>query len=198
MRRRRKRRPGATTRRRRAPEPPSVIAWGCVVLAVDTAARSGWAVAAGDKLLAFGEADTLDAAALADIVGWALRQAARRSQHCVLVLEEPWGGTLSTVVALGQARERWQNAWRAAWQPKQRCVCVKPQVWRGPVLGRYYVRAPREETREQEQLVAAAIAGEPTRADESPAICIARWAAHAGKVGRAIGKRAAGSGRRVA
>jgi hypothetical protein len=193
----RRRRPGQK-RAKKPVVPAAVIAWRCVVLAIDTAARSGWAVAAEDKLLAFGEADTLDDEALAEITRWATARAAKLGMPCVLVLEAPWGGPVTTVLALGQARERWLHAWRQGGQSRKRVVSVRPATWRGPVLGRYYVSAPRDVVREQEQLVASAMAGETARADEAPAICIAHWGAHARQVGAVMGKRAAVSGRRVA
>ena len=55
-------RPGRR-RAKRARLPASVVPLRCLVLAVDTAARSGWAAVAGrDEYLAFGEADTGDGA----------------------------------------------------------------------------------------------------------------------------------------
>jgi hypothetical protein len=106
------------------------------------------------------------------------------------VLEAPWGGSVAVVAALGAARERWLRAWRDAGQAGGRVVKVTPSVWRGPVLGRQWVSAPREEVRPQEQLVARAIAGRAVGEDEAPAILIAKWGSHAAQVGRAIGKRA--------
>lgn len=167
--------------------------WLAAVLAVDTAAWSGWAVRVCGQQREFGEADTLDAAALERIVRWAVRLAAIADVPLVLVLEAPWGGAAHIVAALGAARERWLRAWRDAEQAGARVVLVKPGRWRGPVLGRRYVSAPREETRAREQLVAGGMVGCEVGSDEAPAILIGYWASHAAEVGRVIGKRAAGA-----
>jgi hypothetical protein len=52
------------------------------------------------------------------------------------------------------------------------------------------VSAPRAEVRAHEQEVARGLAGRVVGEDEAPAILIARWGAHAARVGKAIGKRA--------
>lgn len=170
-------------RARRKREAASAVPLRCVVLAVDTAANSGWAVCAGrDEYLAFGEADTLDAAALAYIVQWAAASAASVGVPLVLALEAPFGGPVAMLLGLGAARERWLVAWRGGGQPRARVVFVQPAEWRAPVLGKRWARAPRAEVRAHEQATAASIVGERTRADESAAILIARWGLRAAKV----------------
>jgi hypothetical protein len=180
----------ATARTRSRTEAPAPKPWLCVVLGVDTACTSGWCICVSGRRVDSGELDTLDPAELGRVVQWAVDLGAVGSLPVCLVLEAPWGGTVATLVGLGAARERWQRAWRDAGQATGRVVRVKPSTWRAPVLGGHYVSAPRDETREQEQLVARAIVGRVVGADEAAAILIARWAAHAAPVGRAIGKRA--------
>lgn len=184
--------PGGRTsrpRRRRAARKraaASAVPLRCVVLAVDTAARSGWAVLAGqDDYLAWGEADTLDPEALTYIVRWAAGQAQGRQLPLVLVLEQPWGGPMPVVLALGGARERWLCAWRGAGFAG-RVVSVQPAVWRAPVLGRGWARAPRGDVRAHEQGVAAMLVGERCRGDEAAAILIAKWAMRAAAVARVL------------
>jgi len=180
----------ATARQRGAVEAPAPMPWHCVVLAVDTAALSGWSVRVAGRQAEFGEVDTLDAAAVSHIVRWSIRKAERVGMPLVLVLEAPWGGKPWVLVALGQARERWLCAWRQAEQPKAKVVRVKPNVWRGPVLGRQFANAKRAVVREQEQLIASAMVGEPVGGDEAAALLIGRWAERAAKVGEVIGKQA--------
>jgi len=172
--------------KRRLP-PPSAVPLRCVVLAVDTAARSGWAaIADRDRYLGFGEADTLDVPALRYIVDWAECNAVVRGVPLVLVLEAPWGGNIAMLMGLGAARERWLAAWRFLDMPQHRVVYVQPSEWRAKVLGARWARAPREEVRPHEQLVAAATVGERVRGDEAPAILIAKWGLRAAKVERAM------------
>ena len=179
-------RPGRRRAKRR-PLAASVATLRCLVLAIDTAARSGWAAALGqDEYLAFGEADTLDRESLGEIVRWSVCQAAARNLPLVLVLEAPFGGRLTTVMALGAARERWLCAWREASQPLRQVVSVQPAEWRARVLGRGWARAPRGDVRAHEQGVAAALVGERVRGDEAAAILIARWALRAARVAEVL------------
>jgi hypothetical protein len=166
----------------------SAVPLRCFVLAVDTAGRSGWAaLAAGsDDYLGWGEVDTLDREAVAYIVRWAGAHADARGLPLVLVLEAPFGGNIAMLIGLGAARERWLSAAREYGLPQRRCVFVQPSEWRSPVLGRRWARAPREEVRPHEQLIASAIVGEPVRGDEAAAILIAKWGLRAAKVAAAL------------
>lgn len=186
-------RPG---RRRAARAQPaaSAVAWRCMVLAVDTAARSGWTVVLGGASQTewpwcYGEADTLDAGSLAHIVRWSVCHAAARGVPLVLVLEAPFGGPMRTLLALGAARERWLVAWREAVQPRSRVVTVQPAEWRARVLGPRWAKAPRAEVRAHEQVTAGAMVGERVRGDEAAAILIGTWALRAAKVGAVLPRR---------
>jgi hypothetical protein len=180
----------ATARRSRHIEAPAPKPWLCVVLGIDTARRSGWALSCKGAHVDSGEVDTLDEPIIDLIVANAIDYAAAMKLPVVLVLEAPYGGTVNTIAALGVARERWLRAWRNAEQSLARVVKVQPGQWRGPVLGARWTSAPREEVRSHEQMTAAAFVGHPVGEDEAPAIHIARWGSHAARVGHAIGKRA--------
>lgn len=180
----------ATATRSRFREAPTPKPWLAVVLAIDTARRSGWALGQCGKLVRAGEVDTLDEAIVDQIVANAVELAASVSLPCVLVLESAFGGSVDVVSALGVARERWLRAWRGADQALGRVVKVQPSSWRAPVLGSSSIGLPREQVRELEQRSATVIAGYPVGPDEAAAILIARWGAHAALVGKAIGKRA--------
>jgi len=167
---------------------PSAAPSRCVVLAVDTATRSGWAALThgSDAYLGFGEADTLDRAALSDIVRWAAAHARCQRVPVVLVLESPFGGPVATLLGLGAARERWLAAWREYGLPARQVVSVVPSEWRARVLSPGWARAGRAAVRAQEQAVAGATVGELVRGDEAAAILIARWAMRAAKVARVL------------
>jgi hypothetical protein len=187
----------AMSQRYRRVEAPAPRPWQCVILAVDTARQSGWASYVRGRLQRFGEVDTLDAGKLAVLASQAVTLGAEQELPVVLVLETPFGGSVGVVSALGQARERWLVAWHGARQSRGRVVLVLPGVWRGPVLGRHAVRLERELVRQLELQTASALVLEQQGKqwlslghDEAAAILIGRWAAHAGAVGRVIGKRA--------
>lgn len=173
------------------------IAWRCVVLAVDTATRSGWAVRAGDRLVASGEAHTPDAGELDAIV----HEAMGYSGPVVLVLERAWGNRTNTLLALGAARERWVAAWRRAGLPERRVVPVYPATWRAKVLGGGAHAMARDDVR---PLELASATGEviglrgvsrgtvpppELGPDEAAAILISRWACRAPQVGAVLSKR---------
>lgn len=178
----------ATASQRRDVEAPSPVPWAAVVLAVDTARTSGWAITSCGSRVGSGEVDTEDSAEVERVVEWAVTSAG--DFPVVLVLEKAWGGNVNIVSALGAARERWLRPWRDAGQARGRVVLVNPATWRSAVLGGYWVSAKRENVRVHEQLVARHVKGSPAGPDEAAAILIARWASHAAVVGKAVGKRA--------
>lgn len=171
-------------------EAPAPKPWLAAVLAIDTAGLSGWSVRVAGQQHEFGEVDTTDANAVLEIVQWAMKRAAHAEMPLVLVLEQPWGGTVTTVAGLGGAHERWKRAWRDCQQAEARIVKVHVSEWRAVVLGGHWVSAPRDEVRPHEQFTAAVMVGQEVGPDEAPAILIGHWASMAAKVGRAIGRRA--------
>lgn len=165
--------------------------WDAVLLAVDTARRSGWCVSVQGKRVESGEVDTeQQSATLDNLVLWALRLGDTGGLPVVLVLEKAWGGNTSMLQSLGGARERWLRPWRDAGQARGRVVLVNPATWRSAVLGGYWATAKRDNVRVHEQLVAKHLKGSPAGPDEAAAILIARWGSHAAVVGKALGKRA--------
>lgn len=169
---------------------PAPLPWECVVLGVDTARRSGWSVWARGALIARGELDTLDEAALRAVISRVLAGAAELGLPAVIVLEKPYGGSADIVAALGAAAERWLKIWRElAVGHKGRVARVQPSRWRAAVLPEWYPQMPREQCRTEEQRVALAIAGAADiGGDEAPAVCIGYWGSRAGEVGRLLSK----------
>ena len=184
--------PRRARRKRPASHDGNAYPWRCVVLGVDTATQSGWAVRVAGKLVWSGECDSHDEHALDEAVRLALQCAGRppaeaAAMPCVLVLEKPFpGGFRAISEALGAARERWLCAWKRNGQRRdQRVVRVMPVVWRSRVLGSQAVRMKRDEVRPYEQAAARMEVGPgiPIGDDEAPAILISRWGARAPQVG---------------
>lgn len=196
----------ATRRQKKPREAPAPKPWQCAILAVDTAANSGWSIWREGQLVSHCEVDTRDELemrlVLADISLWAettldCERGRVPAVPAVLVLEAPYGGfkhpgMVSTLVALGMARERWERAWKARGLPMSHIVRVQPSTWRAAVLGRV-ARMKTEELRKLEQSVACRLLGcaeGRLGSDEAAAVCIGAWATRAPEVGRVIGERA--------
>lgn len=177
-------------KRKKVKEAPAPLPWACAIIAVDTAANSGWAITYRGEYDHSGEVDTTDECQLLELV----KYAARQDTPVVLVLEAPYGGhkhpgEVATLVALGMARERWERAWKANGQAASRIVRVQPSTWRAAVLGRI-TRMKTPELRKVEARVAKEWTGLDCGQDEAAAVCIAIWATKAAEVGHVIGERA--------
>ncbi len=173
----------------RKPPAPEWLAWRCVVLAVDTASTSGWAIRKDGRLLYSGELRADDASEIDATLALALRTAC--GVPTVLVLERAWGRRTATLLALGAARAYWLAGWARAEQSKARIVSVYPASWRARVLGngmhcaRREVVRPVELAAAQAEVGSACVVGE----DEAAAILISRWGARAAVVGKCLPAR---------
>ena len=175
----------ARTRKVRKPKPaPSMVPHAAVVMSVDTAELSGWAITVCGKLVAYGEIDMLEnvKAAIAACAE-SVRFGADRLP-VVMVYEKPFGGTNQ-----GAYVGAWKMAWRAAGGVAKRVVGVYPSTWRARVLGHGAVGAKREQVRAMEVRAASVIAGRVTGPDESPAIMIGQWGARCGEVREKLPRR---------
>jgi len=181
------------TASRRPRQPPSALPWPCVVLGVDTARRSGWAVRCRGVLRYSGEVDTTRAANVREVIELAGQVADAARLPLVLVLERAYGGKAFVLVALGQARERWLGPWVELGYRRSHVVSVLPATWRARVLGRQHAIARREEVRAVEMQAArrmvAVMLTDELGADEAAAILISHWATYAGEVGAVLGER---------
>lgn len=187
-------------KRARKPRPPaSVKPWrGVTILAVDTAARSGWAHYFEGQLIASGEVNIEDADDVLRVCMGAVHAndgTGEPSPPCVLVLERPFGGSNSgTLMAVGAARHVWLQAWKRASGKASRIVRVYPATWRARLFGTTRGTVPMEMHRalgHKARLPAAGRGGPSVRVgpDEAAAICIGEWATRAGEVGAVLGKR---------
>lgn len=173
--------------------PHRAVPHRAVILAVDTAERSGWALWVQGSLHAWGEIDMMGrgGASAADVCADAKGLAADLAPDAVLVYERPFRGT---------TQGQWIGAWKAAWARElptpHRMVGVYPATWRARVLGRGLHAAKREVVRPVEQSVATALADAAQPGDIGPdaaaAVCIGYWATHAPEVAKKLPKRALG------
>lgn len=181
------------TARARPRRPPSVLPWRCVVLGVDTARRSGWAVRVLGRLRYSGEVDVRRSGDVREVIELGMRVAAETELPLVLVLEKPYGGKAFVLVALGVARQCWLGPWDELGNRRARVVSVLPATWRARVLGRVHAVAKRDAVRAVELEAARRMVGPGMRdelgADEAAAILISQWATYAGEVGAVLGTR---------
>jgi len=149
------------------------------VLGVDVAATSGAAVRVRGRLVASWELDTKRPELVNLPVDRAVDLARQTGTPLVVVLEYPFGGNVRVLVGLGMARERWLASLRRARVSPKQVISVQPNTWRSAVLGREWVRAPRDDVRAHEQLTARAWTGRADLgSDESAAILISWWGCH--------------------
>lgn len=182
---------------------PSPYPWRAVVLGVDAAKRSGWAIMSAGVLLESGEANKDRDAELLRVCGVALMHAEKRCVPCVLVLERPPnrvhpGRQASVLIGLGAARQAWEMAWRTQGGVRRRVVHVLPVTWRG-ALGIVnqaskggLSTAEHERERAYGHTRKRALTARPAwittefGADEAAAICIAEWGSRAGETGAVL------------
>lgn len=167
-------------RKRRVKPPPSVLPHAAVILAVDTARRSGWSLWILGQLLRWGETDVLVERSVIQLCAVAIEQGRRQSLPVFLVLENPFRGANQ-----GQYRGNWKAAFVQAGGSVKRIIGVNPSTWRARVLGGRASRAKREAVRAQEQAVAKWWT--KTRAigpDAAASVCLGAWARLCGEIGR--------------
>lgn len=167
----------------RAAPRPSFRAWDCIVLALDPANTTGWAIWIRGKYHASGEFEIF--------TGDGVRECVRVvdiARDLSLSLQIPWvamaersfGGHMGTseTSALGF----WRFALLNAQLLPGRVGLVYPSQWRARILGRGMGSKPREEIRPIEQAHARTTTSKKTIGeDEAPAVCVGEWAAKAGE-----------------
>lgn len=184
---------------------PSYEPWPCVLITVDTAERSGWAITVRGKSVEWGEVDMLrperstwlPAAAIcpvataSSVCALAALLGAQHKLPLVLVYELPFGG---------QYQGGWSGSWKAAFMAaggvKSRMRGVQASCWRARVTG--LGQATRDVARRgdmaraQREVAAIHGAADWTKVelggDEAAALCMAVYARHAGEVGKLLPK----------
>jgi hypothetical protein len=157
-----------------------VTPWPCVILAVDTATRSGWSLWRHGRLVDSGEVDVLDDGAARGVVSRA-RGAAASGDPVVLVLERPWSQK-----NFGPAKAIWGRAWDDLAPVKSHRLQVYPQTWRGALFG----KVKKGMARDYEWARAVMLTNNQQMGhDEAAAICIGSWACYAGQLGEVLPRR---------
>jgi hypothetical protein len=165
-----------------------VLPYACVILAIDTARRSGWSVWVKGQLLRWGETDVLIDRHVGQICEGALAHGLVDGLPVFLVLEKPFAG-----VDQGQYRGNWKAAFLEAGGTLRRVVQVAPATWRARVLGGGASRAKRDYVRKLEADVARWWTKTMTIGpDEAAAICIGAWARLCGEIGKRMPKKRKG------
>lgn len=172
-------------RAKKAKPPPSFRPWRCVVLALDVAETSGWAVWVLGKLADSGEFNIYTdhgVAECARVCDIARTFALQLSVPWVALIEVSWGGHMG--VGMAPSGGYWTYALRNAQLPRARIGEVFPATWRARVLPRGMASAKRNDVRAVEVAQARAIVGgRKVGSDEAPAILIGKWGTQAGEVG---------------
>ncbi len=150
-----------------------------VVLALDQAAHSGWAIYDGQRIASWGLATK---ASHREAVVLKARQIARTTERDLLVIYEDHAHipaarkrNTATILGMGDARGRWLEQLERFGHSKAWVTCVDPLTWRAKLIGSFggtdaiKARAVRR---------ASQTVGQPIEDHNvAEAICIAEWAA---------------------
>jgi hypothetical protein len=152
-----------------------------VIIAIDSAKRSGCATYERGRLVHYAEVRARDPHARLRYLQGALERASRlRDVTCALVLEVPYGGTLATAISLSETVTLWRDTWATLLQPPRHVVEKLASEWRRELFGRGDMT--REQARHLEAITAARIAAQdidmsvvpvvPIGGDAAAAICL--------------------------
>lgn len=169
--------------------PPTFRPWRCVILALDPAEITGWAVWSMGKIADHGEFKIYTDDGVTEVirvVEIAKYYAAQLEVPWVAVCERPFGGFhgMGETSAVGY----WKFAMRNAQLPLARIGHVYPSTWRARVLSKGMAGKPRDVVRAEELVRARSIAADVHGHDEAAAIMIGQWATQAGEVGELLPK----------
>lgn len=171
---------------------PVFRAWRCVVLALDTASKTGWSVWSCGRLIAHGEFTLWSADGVREcirVVDIARDAALAQGIPWVVMSERSWGGHMGTGAT--EALGFWKFQLLNAQLPIVRIGQVYPARWRARVLPKGMHSAKREAVRKEELKAARMIALRVDIGDdEAPAILIGKWATKSGEVGEMLPKNA--------
>jgi hypothetical protein len=175
----------ARPQRRRVAAAASFEPLTAVVLAVDQARTSGWALRQSLQVLAIGTTTT--ARQRHDACRLAIERSVSAQLPALLVLEdhedtakhalrrrndEAPKANAKSILSLGAQAGRWRESWELA--GGHHVVTVKPRVWRAAVLGKYPHAGRSEWKRLAQQWASATRRG--LSEDEAEALAISHWA----------------------
>lgn len=198
--------PTKPRRTKKSAPPDSYTPHDCVILAIDPAADSGWAIlpppgSSIDPMSRHGEGGHAVAVNLA-------REVSIRTKRPLIVVAETWTTgnrehdrrmKAAVLLGLGAAWQRWLDAFDKIDLPKSRIVRVNVATWRSKIVGGPMNRTSEEWKEAARQIATGrfpaldraslALAQPKLDDNEADALCIALWARQAGVVGEAV-KRA--------
>lgn len=197
-----KRRPPIIIHRRKqaARLPPLPTPLDAVLVAIDSAKRSGFATYARGDVHRYGEVDATRPAERARVIDDAVSLAYRLGIPCGLVIEVPWGGYTATVVSLVQTAQSWRGTWAAHGQDESRCIERTASDWRQVLFGSRSM--PRAQARMLEGAYARQVVERqvgspeypPIGPDAAAALCIGQTITRARELLAVLGCRVVGKG----
>jgi hypothetical protein len=160
----------------------------CVVLGLDTATCSGWAIRDRGKLIVYGEHNLYTEIGLietekviAECIASSYHDRPTRARPIVVVSERSWGGHMGRGET--KAFGYWLHALLSQRIPYRRIVQAYPSQWRAVVLPKGGATAEREDVRRAEQALAIELTNDPNiGGDASAAVLISLWGAKAGEI----------------
>lgn len=165
---------------------PLEVANACVVLGIDVANKSGWAIGDTGKIVDSGQhqlMSTRGARETLHVIERAIEYA--HGAPLVTVFERPWGGRMARGSTTGEGY--WLHALLFAGVPLRLATSVYPSQWRAVELPIGMGSAKREDARRAEQSRAGVlVGGAKVGEDEAPAICIAHWGMFSHEVARML------------
>lgn len=194
-------------RKRVAPAAPTPRPLAAVLVALDVATCTGWAIYISGKLWAYGQVDARDPAVRSRVFADAIGAAYMRQMPVGVVLEVPWGGSVTVALSLHANVTRWRESWRTARQPDDRLIERTAGQWRRDLFGAHGGKMPRAQARAFEAALAEQVIARDFGArrfarplpgpDAAAAICVGQTIIRSGELHRALGCGLVLSSRRV-
>lgn len=163
---------------RRESLPPTATPLDAVIVALDSARTTGYAIYVRGRLRAFGELDARDAESRRVVLSQAIGWASMSGIPVGVALEVPFGGHYRAAQSLAATAELWRDSWRSLGQLPARCVERTAGDWRRVLFGSGALG--REHARHLERMLAERLVvsdmrpTSPVRVgpDAAAAICI--------------------------
>jgi hypothetical protein len=163
-----------------------------VLLNLDAAQRTGFALFLDGTLREYGALNALDPDARRAVLREAMHTAEVRARPLALICEAPFGGHLSAALSLTATVALWRDSWKQLRQPPGTFLEITVGQWRRALFGRHGLSRKQARELEQHAARARACADMPFRAhyridaDAAAAICMGQVTARAGGVLEAL------------
>lgn len=193
----RRRRPPMIIHRARGParSAPTATPLAAVLVAIDSAKRSGYATYIAGRLWDYGEVNARHDAERARVFTDAIGAAYMRGLPVGVVLEVPWGGYQTAALSLHATACDWRRSWVGTGQPGDRMLERTVGQWRRELFGGRTLA--REQARRLEAVLADQVVARELGArrclkpaigpDAAAAICIGQTIVRAGELRAVLG-----------